>query len=205
MTAKDRLWKKDKAEFVRRYVFQAYGPEPKVSGAELRRRRAKEAAAASLSTQIERRVSARLANLLDAAAIAEDLNPDLRGKSLLGQLKSIKEGAEIRGLDFLITDEEAFTLIESPCHYCGLIEKHRYNGIDRVQNNVGYIPGNVVACCRWCNHAKGTRDVEDFLAWLKWVAGSPIVNMPDGPEPRRGRPLRMHNVLRDGQIQEPRK
>lgn len=42
-----------------------------------------------------------------------------------------------------------------------------YNGIDRMDNSLGYISGNVVTCCQICNRAKGAMLLEDFMLWIK--------------------------------------
>lgn len=41
-----------------------------------------------------------------------------------------------------------------------------YNGIDRVDNAVGYILENCIPCCEFCNKAKGTKTYFDFLDWI---------------------------------------
>ena len=60
------------------------------------------------------------------------------------------------------------------CHYCGKPpnKSHRkcdtflYNGLDRVDNSIGYIASNVVPCCYICNKMKGELPVEVFLEHL---------------------------------------
>lgn len=77
-------------------------------------------------------------------------------------------GAKKRKLTFEIGFSEFLNLISSPCNYCGsspegyTIAHRRYlaneklihNGIDRVNNDVGYVISNCVACCKYCNYAK---------------------------------------------------
>lgn len=46
-------------------------------------------------------------------------------------------------------------------------DAEQYNGLDRVDSNLGYVAGNVVPCCRWCNQAKSSRPVGEFLTWLR--------------------------------------
>jgi hypothetical protein len=70
-------------------------------------------------------------------------------------LAMYKSGASSRNIGFEISDEEASILFCSVCHYCGYQAPHRLNGIDRVVNTLGYVKGNVVACCSYCNRAKG--------------------------------------------------
>ena len=38
-----------------------------------------------------------------------------------------------------------------------------YNGIDRLNNEVGYIPGNVVSCCRLHNEWKRAMTEKAFI------------------------------------------
>ena len=81
-----------------------------------------------------------------------------------------------RGLAFELSYEELLELINADCTYCGERPsrikkrgKHRYtfNGIDRVDNDKGYVEGNVVTCCSICNRAKYTLECADFEAWIE--------------------------------------
>lgn len=95
------------------------------------------------------------------------------------ELTAYKEGAQLRGYEFGITDEEADRMFRSPCHYCGYLPANRFNGIDRVINKVGYISGNVVPCCKWCNRAKGRQPAADFVAWLTWIKTGACPKIPE--------------------------
>lgn len=96
-------------------------------------------------------------------------------------LRSMKASARARGYQWGLSDEEARTLMDSLCYYCGSkpcgIVKNEFengdyyhNGIDRVDNSKGYLLANVVPCCADCNKAKGARDYTYFIAWLKRIA-----------------------------------
>jgi hypothetical protein len=91
-----------------------------------------------------------------------------------------KNDARLRGLEFSLTKEEFLTLTKSNCFYCGTEPKqiHRrtrspvpyvYNGIDRLNNKIGYIPDNCVPCCGICNVAKNNRTLEEFKDWINKV------------------------------------
>lgn len=93
-----------------------------------------------------------------------------------------KSSAIKRKLVFSITKIEFKELTQKNCYYCkspplngGGIKSFRYygpythNGLDRVDNNVGYILINVVPCCKFCNYAKHTSSQEEFVAWLNRV------------------------------------
>lgn len=85
--------------------------------------------------------------------------------------------AKKRGLEWRITKEQFKTLTSQNCSYCGRspsnVHKHPkyrgqyiYNGIDRVDNSVGYIFENCVTCCEQCNRAKLAHTVSDFKSWV---------------------------------------
>lgn len=80
-----------------------------------------------------------------------------------------------RGYVFELTFEQFKDIISKNCNYCGSPPKNvkkdrrkyrdrilKYNGIDRVDNDVGYVMSNVVPCCRNCNIAKHTYSVDFF-------------------------------------------
>ena len=80
--------------------------------------------------------------------------------------------------EWLLTNEEAYEIFQSNCYYCGTkpsqIRKTRklalpyiYNGIDRIDNNLGYTKENCVPCCKYCNYAKRDRTIKDFFDWAK--------------------------------------
>lgn len=90
-----------------------------------------------------------------------------------------KGAASARNLDWELTDEKAAILMESDCHYCGIkpstirsrIRVQRtnlftYNGIDRVDNEKGYLESNVVTCCEWCNYSKRSLSYKEFQDYI---------------------------------------
>ncbi len=90
-----------------------------------------------------------------------------------------KSNAATRGYVWNLSHAEVKDIASSPCHYCGVLGGNRtkrdkrilsYNGPDRVDNSVGYVRGNVVACCGTCNIAKGQMTVEEFATWIFRVA-----------------------------------
>ena len=42
----------------------------------------------------------------------------------------------------------------------------KYNGLDRIDNNLSHTIDNVVPCCKWCNIAKLDLNVIDFKNWI---------------------------------------
>jgi hypothetical protein len=77
---------------------------------------------------------------------------------------------------FELSEEQFFSLISQNCHYCGseprLIDRFsargfRCNGVDRIDNSIGYIEGNCVPCCEICNMSKRTLSIDEWKAWLR--------------------------------------
>jgi 5-methylcytosine-specific restriction endonuclease McrA len=82
-----------------------------------------------------------------------------------------KWGAKKRDYAFDLTKEEFSSIVYSRCHYCNRLPsniflfeetEYHYNGIDRVNNDLGYVSGNVVACCKRCNQAKNNMGYKEF-------------------------------------------
>lgn len=85
--------------------------------------------------------------------------------------------ASKRGLCFELTKEDVRILTSRNCFYCGVepgnlskskygTGSYSYNGIDRMNNEIGYIKQNVVPCCKMCNFAKGKNSFKDFRNYL---------------------------------------
>lgn len=102
-------------------------------------------------------------------------------------LDGYKRGAKERNLTWNISIELFKKITKSNCYYCG-IEPYRrretkdknghyiFNGIDRVDNNIGYEVHNVVPCCKTCNRAKDIMTQQEFIAWAKRIAANFISN-----------------------------
>lgn len=82
-----------------------------------------------------------------------------------GLRRNIKRGAKVRGYGFELSDAETEALIKSACGYCGK-KPDPVNGIDRIDNSRGYVPGNVMPACRQCNYAKRAMSFNDFKDWI---------------------------------------
>jgi len=110
-----------------------------------------------------------------------------------------KQSARRRGLEYSLGQKDFAFLISSPCHYCdsepkpfnrfykedgevaNWVEKNGHNtdwakkqwvtknGIDRIDNGVGYILGNCVTCCWICNRAKSDMSYQDFVKWISSI------------------------------------
>lgn len=69
-----------------------------------------------------------------------------------------------KSLPFELTFEEYNTIINSQCYLCGRKSYEKYkNGIDRINNNFGYIMNNVKSCCGSCNHIKKDLELDELF------------------------------------------
>ena len=118
----------------------------------------------------------RSCGCLAKEAKATKRKPD-NGGELTAVILGYKRHAARRGLSWNLEREHVRGVISMPCHYCGstasnqkttknTIHPFKYNGIDRVDNAVGYEESNVVSCCFVCNRAKGDMSVEEFREWV---------------------------------------
>lgn len=61
----------------------------------------------------------------------------------------------------MLTFEQFMEFWQQDCSYCG--DTIRTVGIDRIDNSIGYVPGNCVPCCEPCNKMKRMQTKEAFL------------------------------------------
>lgn len=85
------------------------------------------------------------------------------------------------GHGFSLSMDAFRTLILQACHYCGAEPANesapyhqckvrgKYNGIDRVDNSLGYTEENSVTCCAICNRGKREMTRQQFLDWVDKV------------------------------------
>ena len=91
------------------------------------------------------------------------------------------QSAKKRNIKFDLTEEQFSEIIIKNCIYCGdaltNIKKGQgktsgdflYNGIDRVDNAIGYTTDNSVPCCWKCNNMKWKFSKKDFLEHIKKI------------------------------------
>ena len=103
------------------------------------------------------------------------LPPGQSGRNAV--LKTYKGHARRRGLAWELDDEDFDWLTSQDCFYCGAppsnvhtLQSGRnpfvYSGIDRMDNDLPYTPGNVCPACAQCNRAKMNMPYGEWLAWL---------------------------------------
>lgn len=91
-----------------------------------------------------------------------------------------KRNAKLRGIVWGLSHEQFNQLIAEDCYYCGAPPRERTimcggrypravptvaSGVDRLDNQHGYVPDNIVSCCETCNRAKLCMTATEFIAW----------------------------------------
>jgi len=105
-------------------------------------------------------------------------------------LRGYKNGAIKRGLSWDLSRDSFKKITSSNCFYCGIEPKQSalakrcwrrrdraielngdyiYNGIDRINGDIGYTIANVVPCCGNCNVKKNKMSPYEFYEWIKRV------------------------------------
>lgn len=75
-----------------------------------------------------------------------------------------KSRADKKGCAFELTTDDVTFLNSKQCYLCGKLPSNKHkNGIDRIDNNIGYILSNCESCCSDCNYMKGEYDLDTFL------------------------------------------
>lgn len=85
-----------------------------------------------------------------------------------------KYNATRRKLAFKISLAQFKDITSQPCYYCGGYSgqgyTQKYNGIDRISSNRGYVENNCVASCAACNYMKRHTNTKDFLQQVKKIS-----------------------------------
>lgn len=90
-------------------------------------------------------------------------------------LNAYRQQAKARGLPFELTKDEFQALTKDNCNYCGKLPSqilsradgngtYTYNGVDRINSDLGYTKDNCVPCCGVHNLMKLDMTVEQFIA-----------------------------------------
>lgn len=114
---------------------------------------------------------------------SDDYEKKCEKRAIQKIISSYKKNAKKRDLPFDLSYDEFKSLILSPCTYTGIKYSNtltingyqfKYNGIDRINSQKGYVIGNVVPCCININKAKSNLTIEDFY---KLIITTHIYNM----------------------------
>lgn len=121
---------------------------------------------------------------------------DSKKATINNKIDAYKQNAKRHGREYSLTDEDCQKLLLGRCYYCNLepyneinVYKRKngtykngkvktewteeatvkLNGIDRIDNNLGYTKDNCVSCCYMCNSFKSDFAINDFLNHVKKI------------------------------------
>jgi len=77
-----------------------------------------------------------------------------RARTPRGRYRTSRSIAKRRNLEWSILEEQYYSLIQEKCHYCGDLLNETGVGLDRIDNEKGYLHDNVVPCCLPCNRTR---------------------------------------------------
>ena len=101
--------------------------------------------------------------------------------SILVRYTDYKYRADKKELSFEISNADFDYICHKDCIYCGRSTTDCHiNGIDRKDNERGYVINNCVPCCKECNHAKRDLSYDVFINKCIAIA-SREHNFPDMP------------------------
>ena len=87
--------------------------------------------------------------------------------SVRGRYKAYQYRAKRESRTFSITEQEFDTITQQDCHYC---KAPGPNGIDRVDNYIGYESNNCLPCCLRCNYMKSDMHMKEFFQHILKIA-----------------------------------
>lgn len=96
-------------------------------------------------------------------------------KQIARKYLSLSTSAQSRGLDFDLSLTSVRNLLNSKkCYFTGtqlnnIVDHPNQLTVDRVDASLGYVKGNVVACCNWFNQKKGNLTVDEIVLLYKGV------------------------------------
>ena len=112
----------------------------------------------------------RIEHILTFNCLVEgNLSPELFGDHLPSYHK-YRDRALRKQLEFTLIPTDYDKITNEPCYICGKEHsKTHKNGIDRFDNNVGYIIDNCRSCCGECNYMKRNYSHNEMLEKFKMV------------------------------------
>lgn len=87
--------------------------------------------------------------------------------------KVYQNNAKHKNRIFDLSEDEFIEISSQPCIYCGeysdTYNNEPFNGIDRIDSNLGYQKDNCVSCCSTCNRMKMDLEVNDWISKMKQI------------------------------------
>ena len=86
-----------------------------------------------------------------------------KARTLENRFSHAKHNATKRNKEWALTFDQYKEIAVNPCYYCNIIFTSTGSGLDRKNNDLGYVQGNIVSCCGSCNRRRSkSMDSEIF-------------------------------------------
>lgn len=82
---------------------------------------------------------------------------------------NLQQFMEITSKDCYLCGEKPSRTVKNKAEHTIQVKPYIYNGIDRLDNNVGYIYSNCQPCCRECNVSKMDIDIRTYIAKMRKI------------------------------------
>ena len=87
--------------------------------------------------------------------------------------KNYQRNAKQKNRNFDLSEDDFTEITKQSCIYCGeysdTYNGELFNGIDRIDSNLGYSMDNCVPCCATCNRMKMDMNVNDWIGKMKKI------------------------------------
>lgn len=105
-----------------------------------------------------------------------------KGEANLKKLyRGYEKEAKRKNIQFDLPIKDFKEITSKNCFYCGISPEqiadrkfsngaYLFNGIDRIDNSIGYITNNITPCCFVCNRAKSTMSQDKFIEHLRKIS-----------------------------------
>jgi hypothetical protein len=105
-------------------------------------------------------------------SISTEIPNSEMGAKIKNKINNYKQKSKERKIQLSLTDSQIIVLIKSNCNYCDRpadLDQGKFNGIDRVNNEIHYTLDNCVSCCKYCNAAKNNLPINEFISWIEKI------------------------------------
>ncbi len=93
---------------------------------------------------------------------------DVLNGCMSGTHQTYSYSASKKEYEFNLTPNDFDQITRDNCYLCGITTESPFNrnGVDRIDNSIGYEINNCLACCAGCNYMKSSYTLEDFVSKL---------------------------------------
>jgi hypothetical protein len=85
------------------------------------------------------------------------------------QYQIYSKNSNKKNTEFSLTFDDFQAITNNKCFYCDESNPRGFQGIDRIDQTVGYIRENCVPCCKMCNYMKGSLHKNVFLERVEHI------------------------------------